>query len=431
MRALSTVLLLIVTAVASGHPQDGPDVDVRVQIEDDAVVMSLAFNLAYLDEYGLAPREIASEVHPIEADAIQALLLEFLGERNTVFVDGVDVGPVLRSFDMPEADRSLLPLFPGFGMRALTRVLMVVEYPLLNPPANVTLTWGSFPSDYVLSTPDDPRTIVVVMQMWAGGVSWVQDLSETDPSYTWLAADQSAQGRMLDVPAVPVRQPVHAMIPAVSIGLIAAWCLFAGVIVLRNQAPGRWTVALALAPIFIIGAVVSRDAGLLRGPLLSNQWPQLTDEEAEAIFVPLHTNIYRAFDYTQEEDVYDALSQSVTGDLLDNLYADIYASLEMQLEDGAAVSRVQSVDHLRTSFADATPPEAEAKQFTAESTWQVTGAVWHWGHSHTRTNEYKARYTIAGTDGGWRIVETELLEQSRIDAVPGDPNGIFRPGMDL
>jgi hypothetical protein len=61
----------------------------------------------------------------------------------------------------------------------------------------------------------------------------------------------------------------------------------------------------------------------------------------------------------------------------------------------------------------------------------VTGAVFHWGHSHTRTNEYKARYTVIGTDEGWRISASRVLEQSRIDGVPGDPGGVFTPGTEL
>lgn len=432
MRVLWCVLACILgVSVASGHPQDGPDVDARTQIKDHAITMSLAFNLAFLDEYGLAPRETASDLHPIEAEALRDNLFEFLSERNSVIVDGVRVQPVLREFEIPQTDDSLLPLFPNFGMRALRRARVVVDYPLLNEPSKVTIAWGAFPHDYVLSTPDDQRTIVVVMQMWAGGVSWVHDLSEASPSYTWLAGDASAQGRLLEVPAVPTKVDSHLMIPALSLSLIGAWVvLTVGILLTRRTGP-RWTIALSLLPIFLVGAWVSRDSAAIEGPVVTTTWPLLDDDEIDAIFVPLHTNIYRSFDYTEEEKVYDALAQSAAGDLLDELYEEIYNDLEMQLEDGAAVSRVQSVDHLDIQLDAWNAPDDDTMTFAVTTTWQVTGAVFHWGHSHTRTNEYKARYTIAGTPEGWRIVDTELLEQARIDAVPGDPNGVFRPGMDL
>ncbi|MFI4897394.1 MAG: hypothetical protein ACIARR_06180 [Phycisphaerales bacterium JB059] len=65
--------------------------------------------------------------------------------------------------------------------------------------------------------------------------------------------------------------------------------------------------------------------------------------------------------------------------------------------------------------------------FDATHRWRVDGTVYHWGHSHTRTIEYLARYEIAGLDKGWRFVGHEVLEQTRLD--PGgqeaaDPNDI-------
>ena len=49
--------------------------------------------------------------------------------------------------------------------------------------------------------------------------------------------------------------------------------------------------------------------------------------------------------------------------------------------------------------------------------WQVEGVVYHWGHSHSRLNEYRARYTVASVSQGWRIVGVEPLEQRRVDPV--------------
>ena len=64
----------------------------------------------------------------------------------------------------------------------------------------------------------------------------------------------------------------------------------------------------------------------------------LNEAQALAIFVPLHANIYRAFDYGGESDVYDALAQSVQGELLDRTYRDVRRSLALQ-EAGGAVDR--------------------------------------------------------------------------------------------
>ena len=69
---------------------------------------------------------------------------------------------------------------------------------------------------------------------------------------------------------------------------------------------------------------------------------------AETIFTPLPRDIYRAFDYVEEGEIYDALARSVQGDLLDELYQQVYRSLIMH-EEGGAVSRVQAVRSVATT----------------------------------------------------------------------------------
>ena len=68
-----------------------------------------------------------------------------------------------------------------------------------------------------------------------------------------------------------------------------------------------------------------------------------------------------------------------------------------------------------------TPPPDDAPGFSIVTRWQVEGAVFHWGHSHWRTNEYRARYGVTATEAGWRISDSQVLEQRRIDAQPIPP----------
>jgi len=119
----------------------------------------------------------------------------------------------------------------------------------------------------------------------------------------------------------------------------------------------------------------------------------------------------------------------VHGDLLDRLYNEIYRSLIMQ-EEGGAVSRVQAVNPLETEIESIglLPPDG-APGFAVVTRWQVEGAVFHWGHSHFRTNEYQARYGVIATDAGWRIADSQVLEQRRVDASPIEPGaGPVWPG---
>ena len=48
--------------------------------------------------------------------------------------------------------------------------------------------------------------------------------------------------------------------------------------------------------------------------------PEMSDEKAVAVLENLLKNIYRSFDFREEEDVYDRLATSVSGDLLSDIY---------------------------------------------------------------------------------------------------------------
>jgi hypothetical protein len=141
--------------------------------------------------------------------------------------------------------------------------------------------------------------------------------------------------------------------------------------------------------------------------------------DVRTIFEPLQENIYRAFDYTTESQIYDALQASVAGPLLDDIYSQIYHSLFIQLVDGAAVSRVERYALLNVAALDTLNDGAGDPGLQVEAEWRVTGVVAHWGHEHRRTHHYRGRYDISATPAGWRIVSGEILTQLRLP--PQDP----------
>ena len=56
--------------------------------------------------------------------------------------------------------------------------------------------------------------------------------------------------------------------------------------------------------------------------------PPLPDEAAaRAVFEPLHANVYAAFEHTSESAIYDAPALCVEGDLLEELYEQVYRSM--------------------------------------------------------------------------------------------------------
>ena len=75
-------------------PKDGPDVDLRVAIEDDEVRLAIITNLAFLDETCDVQREIPTVLDEVEAPAAMEALFELFKERNGITIDGAVVKPL-------------------------------------------------------------------------------------------------------------------------------------------------------------------------------------------------------------------------------------------------------------------------------------------------------------------------------------------------
>ena len=69
--------------------------------------------------------------------------------------------------------------------------------------------------------------------------------------------------------------------------------------------------------------------------------------------------------------------------------------------------------------------------FTVRCRWQVEGTVSHWGHAHTRLNEYVADWSVALTESGWRLTGAEILEQDRLEESSTDPLDDLEIGEDF
>lgn len=417
LRLLLAMLLLIALAprgAASAGPalldeRDGPDVELRVAIEDDEVRLVIISNLALLDELCDVPRELPSALDDIEAPDAMDALFELFKKENQVSIDGAVVQPVAPRLETDfEVDRSKLEYatqFPNYGARAVLRMRLFMRYPVKSPPERVSVDWGIFPPNYALQMPEEETPPIELISRVAGnGLERVVKLDTESPRLIWHRDAEGGRARFAEVPALETQDaPPFPWLPAGGAALALLGALF-GPSSLRRGLFGPLTVAL----------VAYTAVTVARGPKV--QLP--TEDEALAIFEPLHENIYRAFDYTDESDVYDALAQSVEGSLLETLYDDVYRSLVMQ-EEGGALSRVHEVRHTEMDVEDIRVDAEDGRAgFVLNALWEVDGVVFHSDHAHSRTNEYRARYTVRGTEAGWRIGASEVLEQRRVSAAP-------------
>ena len=246
----------------------------------------------------------------------------------------------------------------------------------------------------------------------AGRISCIT-FTPDEPQHVW-----HAPAAPTDQPAARFERPAPRTVrlPVVTMAVVL---LLPGAVLLARRVRPAGRAALAAG---LIGVVLAGAAAGYRPLEVPDPWAgegYLPPEgEAKAIFASLHRNIYRAFDYSTESDVYDTLARSVDGALLDWVYNEVYQSLILRDADGA-VCRVEKVNILDSSIA---PPAAgaEAKtSFRVRARWRVLGAVAHWGHVHKRTNEYEAVYTVARRKQAWKIVHVDVIRQERL--VPDDP----------
>lgn len=136
----------------------------------------------------------------------------------------------------------------------------------------------------------------------------------------------------------------------------------------------------------------------------------VSQEEGDAIVIGLLDNIYRSFDYRDESVIYDALTRSAAGDLLTEVYLETRRSLELENQGGAR-AKVQEVVMVESSHEALGGGEVG---FVSTCTWNVSGSVGHWGHVHTRENQYQARFVVEAVDGLWKITKLELLQEERL-----------------
>lgn len=363
----------------------------------------------------MAPRENAATIHPVEHPVVEQALFEYLRTENQVTIDGVEVAPQLVSFEVPPPDLTLKPLFPKTGLRGLQRIHIVLDYPVLQPPSKVALRWAAYPPDTIQF--DDPETappLGIEAQLMAYGQTRIIRFEQSEPEVVWHGTGETIADTFEPVPeAVPDEPPRFS---AASIGLLGAALLL---LLLALWKPRIRPIGRLGVPLLLVVAWLCAGVTLVRVPFVSASSELPDAARAKEIFRPLHANIYRAFAYDQESDIYDALAQSVSGELLEDLYDQIYQSLILQ-DDGGAVCTVQDVRPLEIEVESVgRDPGTDSPSFQVRSRWQVDGSVYHFGHSHFRTNEYEARYTVRRTEDGWRITGHRMIEQFVVGAEPG------------
>ena len=141
---------------------------------------------------------------------------------------------------------------------------------------------------------------------------------------------------------------------------------------------------------------------------LINQWKPSPERSAK-IVDGLLTNVYRSFDYRNEEAVYDRLSISVMGDQLTQTYIEQRKGLEIENRGGAS-AKVDDVDVIKIYDVIS----GEESNYGIETGWTINGSVSHFGHMHYRQNRYRAVIWIIPHKDNWKIQKMDIIEEMRL-----------------
>ena len=341
----------------------------------------------------------------IELDELEPLkqrIGQFMLERNPVLIDGEAVTPILdRTNYVTVGIRGIQILEVPERLEISTAIVgVILTFITDGIPQEVTVDWELFTDQVqrVPATSTDP----------AGPLPTY--VTPDDKVHTWT--NYLKNYTLPTVEAVPVKGSVGTY--EIPVATVAGTLLLLGLLVViigrrRQGAPIR-------LPMIVAGLLVAASAAAWPHARLSIDRPAalagtLDSEHSVALVETLLRNVYRAFDFREEDDVYDKLALVASGDLLADIYLQSRQSLVVQQAGGAQAK----VSELEIRDARAVPSADGSPGYDIRAQWTALGTVGHWGHTHIRQNLYDAILSIEPVDGAWKITGMEVLEESRID----------------
>ena len=458
--ALATGLLV---AALSAHATETPRL--TININESRVRNEISLPIRVFDQFFPARRRDPDYFDPAERERATALVEKAMKERNAVTIDGVRVGPVVESVEFvpaETADEGANAVLPQGGIPGIPGVPGIEV-----PPAaegtdgekgpeeekkddRIEIAGGRVLVTAVYAAKDRPRTVSMVWELFPGprspsagkmyaGLAAFEDwqeivFSQQEPEYVWHALERPSERPLAAAEAPP--EDVKVRVPVVTLAMLLAAGVF--LVIARARKLGMRTRAVVAGALAVL-AVALVGVG---GAEVTLPWKSTIrrpdDSKALEMFAALHANIYDAFEYKTESDIYDVLAQSVDGPLLDAIYNEIYQGLILR-DQGGAVCKIESVKMLESKLvAPEDSPARHEAAFGVECRWRVRGAVHHWGHTHTRVNEFVAAYTVeprsVGSPGGspttrpraasWKITASQVLDEKRVlDETTGEASG--------
>ncbi len=317
-------------------------------------------------------------------------------------IDGIDVVPVLShlnffSLDIRDFARSSEPRTIGMQNG---RAGIIMTFSTKGTPKSATIKWNGF-NDYT------PMLNTMVYVMNEKGERHF--FTENEPEWIWQSeGTDKEKGAWASLPEAPMAPQIKVSLASLGTGFLFALTLLIGVFGNKKN-----LIGCGIAGLLFSGVLWPLTAKDYAHPWKGIEAPEIDHQKmiAEAML----KNVYRAFDYKEDGQVYDALSRSAGGPFLEQLYLQIKKGLVLQ-EQGGARSRVRE---FRLVSSNPAPSVEPGDIFALEIQWEVTGTVEHWGHIHTRQHGYHAVLQVIAESGQWKIGGMDVKSEEQIKSSTG------------
>jgi hypothetical protein len=344
-------------------------------------------------------QEVSIDVEHLSTEQFAALAMrveQTLAARLRIQVDGITVSPKLVQVRYRKGTEStdLIPY-----------VMLRLNYGVKSEPRKVGITWV----DWTVIKALNADKVQTLLAMPPNNTVEIANLTEEEPEHLWHSpAPRVVAAKFEQLKPRVLKVPLATLACLLLLPLVQVLPALRG----RMRVKGGLTLGVLVASmglLFVPPVTIPLDSKTKR--------PNV--DQAALIFEDLLKNVYRAFDYDHESEIYDTLERSVTPEVLDGLYNQVYQSLVLR-DEGGAVSKPTAVSIEEVTVIPSSDPEAA--DYRVRARWVVQGTVSHMGHRHIRTNRHQAIYNVVPTgENEWRIGAAEVLSQVKV----GDDIGVF------
>ncbi len=339
-----------------------------------------------------------------EQDAIREQIRNWLKDQNPVVINGTRIIPEFTRIDFYSLNLSDFAAQAAAQKVSMAsgRVGIIMTYKTPDDSIrDVSQSWSTF-----YSTMTKVPAVVIAYPSSMSKFEFSRFNTAEDNTLTWKCKPEDLPKQISSVDAVYSPKPTMRLL-AGSAALAAA-----ALLLLKKTSA---TVGRVTAGVLLIVAVVAWKPLSVE---IDHPWKspeELSPDQAKNVFTALHSGLYRSLDFGTEDRIYDALAQTVDGELLEDLYLQLRQSLELR-DQGGAIARIRSLEYDAGTAVARKESVVPWPGFQYKSTWTVSGTVEHWGHVHERQNQFDAVFTIEPREGHWKITRMDVAGQSQKSA---------------